>query len=48
VTSAGIEAYRIQARGYGMSRLLVHGGSVEQQQLNRRVEIVIKNNRGAH
>jgi outer membrane protein OmpA-like peptidoglycan-associated protein len=47
VTSAGIEAARIQARGLGMTRLLVPGGSVEEQQLNRRVEIVIKNNRGA-
>ncbi len=47
VMSAGIDSSRIQARGYGMTRLLVPGGSVEQQQLNRRVEIVIKNNHGA-
>jgi outer membrane protein OmpA-like peptidoglycan-associated protein len=47
VVSAGIEAGRIQARGFGMTHLLVPGGSVEEQQLNRRVEIVIKNNRGA-
>ncbi len=46
VENAGIEAGRIQTRGMGMSRLLVRGGSVEEQQLNRRVEIVIKNNRG--
>ena len=43
VTSAGIDAARIQTRGMGMTRLLVKGGSVESQQLNRRVEIVIKN-----
>ncbi len=43
--TAGIESGRIQTRGYGMNRLLVRGGSVEEQQLNRRVEIVIKNNR---
>lgn len=47
VENAAIEAGRIQARGKGMTRLLVAGGSVEQQQLNRRVEIVIKTNRGA-
>ena len=45
VQNAGIEAGRIQTRGLGMTRLLVPGGSVEQQQLNRRVEIVIRNNR---
>ena len=45
VESAGIEAGRIQTRGLGMSRLLVAGGSVEAQQLNRRVEIVIHNHR---
>ena len=43
--AAGIDPGRIQTRGYGMSRLLVRGGSVEEQQLNRRVEIVIRNNR---
>ncbi len=48
VASAGIEATRIQARGFGMTHLLVPGGSVEAQQLNRRVEIVIKNNHGSH
>jgi outer membrane protein OmpA-like peptidoglycan-associated protein len=47
VMSAGIPATRIQARGYGMMHLLVPGGSVEEQQLNRRVEIVIKTNHGA-
>ena len=45
VENAGIEAGRIQTRGLGMTRLLVPGGTVEAQQLNRRVEIVIKNNR---
>ena len=45
VTDAGIDPTRIQTRGLGMTRLLVPGGSVEQQRLNRRVEIVIKNNR---
>ena len=47
VMSAGIQSWRIQARGFGMTHLLVPGGSVEAQQLNRRVEIVIKNNHGA-
>ena len=46
VANAGIEAGRIQARGKGMTRLLVPGGTVEEQQLNRRVEIVIKTNHG--
>ena len=42
---AGIDPGRITTRGLGMTRLLVPGGTVEQQQLNRRVEIVIKSNR---
>ncbi len=42
---AGIDPGRITTRGLGMTRLLVQGGTVEAQQLNRRVEIVIKNNR---
>lgn len=45
VQDAGIDPARVTTRGLGMSRLLVQGGTVEQQQLNRRVEIVIKNNR---
>ena len=45
VNDAQIDPIRIQTRGLGMSRLLVNGGSIEQQKLNRRVEIVIKNNR---
>lgn len=44
-SDAGIDPARITTQGLGMSRLLVPGGTVEQQQLNRRVEIVIKNNR---
>ena len=43
-TQASIDPDRIQTRGFGMTRLLVRGGSVEEQQLNRRVEIVIRNN----
>ncbi|HEY5891986.1 MAG TPA: OmpA family protein [Chthoniobacterales bacterium] len=43
VQSMGINATRIQTRGFGKSRLLVPGSkSIEEQQLNRRVEIVIK------
>jgi len=45
--AAGIDPSRIQARGLGMTRLLVKGGTVEEQQLNRRVEIVIRNNHGS-
>ena len=38
----GIDAGRISTAGFGKSRLLVpSSGTVEQQQLNRRVEIVI-------
>ena len=46
VGAAGIDSGRIQARGLGMTRLLIKGGTVEEQQLNRRVEIVIHNNHG--
>ncbi len=45
VAQAGIDPSRIQTRGLGLSRLLVNGGSIDQQKLNRRVEIVIKGNR---
>jgi len=45
VRDAGIDAARIQTRGWGSRRPLVAGGSVEAQQLNRRVEIVIRTNR---
>jgi outer membrane protein OmpA-like peptidoglycan-associated protein len=43
VQNMGIDSGRIQTQGYGKSRLLVPGDrSVEEQQLNRRVEIVIR------
>jgi outer membrane protein OmpA-like peptidoglycan-associated protein len=43
VQNMGIDPGRIQTQGYGKSRLLVPGDrSVEEQQLNRRVEIVIR------
>ncbi len=45
VEEAQIDPARIQTRGLGLSRLLINGGSIEQQKLNRRVEIVIKGNR---
>ncbi len=45
---AGIDPLRIQTRGLGLSRLLVNSGSIEQQKLNRRVEIIIKGNKSAH
>ena len=42
VKTMGIDPSRITTAGLGKSRLLVPGsGSIEQQQLNRRVEIVI-------
>src|SRR6516225_3172620 len=47
VENMGIDPDRIQTQGYGKSRLLVPGDrSVEEQQLNRRVEIVIRTKRG--
>jgi outer membrane protein OmpA-like peptidoglycan-associated protein len=43
VQNMGIDPARIQTQGYGKTRLLVPGDrSVEDQQLNRRVEIVIR------
>ncbi len=43
VSAAGIDSARIATRGLGKSRLIVPGDrSVEEQQLNRRVEIVIR------
>jgi outer membrane protein OmpA-like peptidoglycan-associated protein len=43
VQNMNIDANRILTRGYGKTRLLVPGDrSVEEQQLNRRVEIVIR------
>lgn len=42
VLSMGIPADRIAARGYGKSRLIAPAtGTIEEQQINRRVEIVI-------
>lgn len=43
VNSMGIPAARVEARGYGKSRLIAPAsGSIEEQQINRRVEIVIR------
>jgi outer membrane protein OmpA-like peptidoglycan-associated protein len=43
VQNMSIDSNRIQTQGYGKSRLIVPGDrSVEEQQLNRRVEIVIR------
>jgi len=43
VTQVGVPASRIETRGYGSTRLLVPGtGTPEEQQMNRRVEIVIR------
>jgi len=47
VENMSIDPERIQTQGYGKSRLLVPGDrSVEEQQLNRRVEIVIRTKKG--
>ncbi len=46
VSAMGIDGLRIQTRGFGSTRpLAAVGGSVEEQRLNRRVEIVIKTRR---
>jgi outer membrane protein OmpA-like peptidoglycan-associated protein len=46
VENMGIAPERIQTRGFGSAKLIVSGDkSVEEQQPNRRVEIVIKTNR---
>ncbi len=43
VNSMQIPSQKIEARGYGKSRLIAPAsGSIEEQQLNRRVEIVIR------
>jgi outer membrane protein OmpA-like peptidoglycan-associated protein len=43
VGNMGIDTARIQAQGFGKTRLIVPGDrSVEEQQLNRRVEIIIR------
>ena len=45
VTMMKIPAGRIDARGYGKSRLIAPAsGTIEEQQINRRVEIVIRTN----
>jgi outer membrane protein OmpA-like peptidoglycan-associated protein len=47
VGNMSIEPDRIQTQGYGKTRLIVPGDrSVEEQQLNRRVEIVIRTKKG--
>ena len=47
VENMTIEPDRIQTQGYGKTRLIVPGDrSVEEQQLNRRVEIVIRTKKG--
>jgi outer membrane protein OmpA-like peptidoglycan-associated protein len=46
VQNMGIEPDRIQTQGFGKTRLIVPADrSVEEQQLNRRVEIVIRTKR---
>jgi outer membrane protein OmpA-like peptidoglycan-associated protein len=43
IASMGIPAASIQTRGFGESRLIAPGtGTIEEQQINRRVEIVIR------
>lgn len=43
VQNMGIDSGRIQTKGFGSSKLLVPGnGTIEQQAVNRRVEIVIR------
>jgi outer membrane protein OmpA-like peptidoglycan-associated protein len=43
VTTMNIAADRIEARGFGKSRLIAPAsGTIEEQQINRRVEIVIR------
>lgn len=45
VQNDGIDPARITTRGFGSRKPLAPGGSVEAQQINRRVEIVIHTNR---
>ncbi len=43
VREMGVDPRRVQTRGYGSSRLIApSSGSIEAQQINRRVEIVIR------
>jgi outer membrane protein OmpA-like peptidoglycan-associated protein len=47
IENMSIDPDRIQTQGYGKTRLIVPGDkSVEEQQLNRRVEIVIRTKKG--
>jgi outer membrane protein OmpA-like peptidoglycan-associated protein len=47
VENMAIDPDRIQTQGYGKSRLLVPGDrTVDEQQLNRRVEIIIRTKKG--
>jgi outer membrane protein OmpA-like peptidoglycan-associated protein len=47
VENMSIDPDRIQTQGYGKSRLVVPGDrTVEEQQLNRRVEIIIRTKKG--
>src|SRR5215469_11142508 len=47
VANMGIDPDRVQTQGYGKTRLIVPADrSVEEQQLNRRVEIVIRTKKG--
>jgi outer membrane protein OmpA-like peptidoglycan-associated protein len=47
VQAMRIDPRQIQTRGLGMSRLIVPGNlGVDEQQINRRVEIVIRNASG--
>lgn len=46
VREAEIPPERIETVGYGQTRLIVPEGSIEEQQINRRVEIVIRTPRG--
>ena len=43
ITTMNISPDRISARGFGKTRLIAPAsGSIEEQQINRRVEIVIR------
>lgn len=41
ISAMGIPAEKVTAQGFGKTRLIVPSGSIEEQQINRRVEIVI-------
>lgn len=42
IARMNIPADRVTAQGFGKTKLIVPGGSIEEQQINRRVEIVIR------